>query len=328
MNKKIKLLYLMEFLYKESDELHPVSTPEIIDYLSHRGISAERKSIYEDLKLLQEWEMDILFTKSPKQGYYLASRTFELVDIKIIIDMLCSAEFISVKKTEELIQKCSTLLSQHDSNNLLQQLTFSPKKKENEHIFYTVDSLQKAITSHYSISFQYFDFYFKNEKKYRKNAQFYSLIPLALIFENQRYYCIGYSLKHHNLTHYRIDKMDEVHLQEYHPLDKKREVSHYIKTNFKLTLGEIENVSIQFDIALYSQVHDALGEDLFLEKKTDDYFIINLSTSLSPTFISWIFQFGASAKVLKPQKLIHILHQKCQDLIQLYSTYSKFSDEQ
>ncbi|MFV0480084.1 MAG: helix-turn-helix transcriptional regulator [Anaerorhabdus sp.] len=317
--KKNKLLYLITLFTTQSDEQHPISMSEILTYLNKLNIQAERKSIYDDINLLQSWGMDILFTRSKKQGYYLASTSFDAVEIKIIVDMIASAEFISSKKSKELIQKCTSLLSNHQAKEIQQNLRLSTNKKENEHLFYSIHVLQEALNKKERISFQYFDYSFKNEKQYRKNATRYSLIPLTLIFENQRYYCIGYSEKYNNLTHYRVDKMDHVLLDgKADPIKKSTKA--YIESTFKLTLGEVENVSIRFNNRVLHQVQDDLGQSLFIEKKTDDFFIINLSTSLSPTFISWILQFNFDATVLKPQKLINQLLDISTNIQKIYST--------
>ncbi len=319
-DKKIKLLYLFDILKNHSHEFNPISMPEIIDFLDQKGIVAERKSIYEDLKTLQRWDCDILFTRSPKQGYYLISSPFDSVELKVLVDMIASAEFISPKKSQDLIKKCYSLIDESSAKSIQAQLHMSSKKKENEHIFYSIHTLQEAITLKKSVTFQYFDFSLKNEKQYRKNAQKYSLIPLSLIFENQRYYCIGYSTKYKTLTHYRVDKMDHVELETTFESLQFPSIDKYIHSNFKLTLGEIENVSIQFNNKVLPLVQDSLGNEIFLEKKSTDYFVINLSTSLSTTFISWILQFGVDAKVLKPKKLIQKIKTLTEEIHQLYST--------
>lgn len=326
MNKtKLKLLYLMDLFNQSSNEFNPLSMTAILEHLDEKGIKAERKAIYEDIKTLQDWGMDLLFTRTPTQGYYLVNGAFDSTEIKILVDMISSAEFIGFKKSKEIIQKCLNLTNRFSAQSISNQIRLTPNKKENNHVFYSINTLQEAIAQKRKVTFQYFDFSLKNEKKYRKNATDYSFFPLTLIFENQRYYCIGYSEKYDNFSHYRIDKMDHVKLQEVFLLNKPFSVKSYVQSNFKLTLGDIENVTIQFNNGVSSIVQDAFGSELFLIKKEDETFTINLSTSLSPTFISWILQFGSKAKVLKPQKLIDMILSLTSEIQKEYQASSKSS---
>ncbi|MFV0379777.1 MAG: helix-turn-helix transcriptional regulator [Anaerorhabdus sp.] len=317
---KIKLLYLVDLFSKYSDENHILSMPEILDYLDQKGISAERKSIYDDIKILERWGMDIIFIRGKKQGYYLANSKLDLVEIKIICDMIASSQFLSNKKSKQLINKCCNLTSKYHKEVIENQVFLSDKKKDNIYIYYSIDKIQEAIIKKSSISFKYFDTTINNIKKYRKNAELYHIIPLSLLFENNRYYCIGYSKKHQSLTHYRMDKIEDVKIENKYELTKELSIKKYISTNFKMSLGEIENVSITFNNQLYSSVTDFLGNDLFLEKINGDTFTINLDTTISNSFISWILGFGNQAKINKPQKLINIIVAKTNEILKSYQS--------
>lgn len=97
-NQKLKLLYLMEILLQQTDERHPMTVPEMIAQLAQRGISAERKSIYGDLEALRTFGMDIVQTKTKTTGYYVGSRTFEVPELKLLVDSVQSSKFITHKR--------------------------------------------------------------------------------------------------------------------------------------------------------------------------------------------------------------------------------------
>ena len=102
--QKLKLLYLNKFLLENTDENHTVTINEIIEYLASVGISAERKSLYDDFENLRLFGKDILSIKQGgKTGYYVAGRTFEVSELKLLVDAVQVAKFITDKKSNQLI---------------------------------------------------------------------------------------------------------------------------------------------------------------------------------------------------------------------------------
>ena len=69
-NQKGKILYL-ERILQSTGEDHTVSMQEILDELTKQGITAERKSIYDDMETLREFGMEIQYKRGREGGYYL-----------------------------------------------------------------------------------------------------------------------------------------------------------------------------------------------------------------------------------------------------------------
>ena len=97
-NSKLKLLYLKEIFELYSDEDNILNAADIAERLEDYGIECERKSIYKDIEILIEYGLDIIKTSKPKTGFFLASRDFELAEIRLLNDAIQSANFISKKK--------------------------------------------------------------------------------------------------------------------------------------------------------------------------------------------------------------------------------------
>ena len=144
--QKLKLLYLKELLEQESDERHPVNVQKMLEYLASHGIEAERKAIYSDIACLQEYGMDLLHKSGKYGGYFLASRAFELPELKLLVDAVQSSRFLTTKKSLELIEKLGCLTSCHEAGSLKRQVVVSGRVKTMvESIYYLVDELQEAI---------------------------------------------------------------------------------------------------------------------------------------------------------------------------------------
>ena len=114
-SQRSKLLYLMKILHDKTDKENPITINEIIAELNSYGISAERKSIYTDFRILRQFGLDIEMIKSKSTGYCLASRKFEIDDLKLLVYAVQSANFIAEEKSEELITKLYSLVSEEQA---------------------------------------------------------------------------------------------------------------------------------------------------------------------------------------------------------------------
>lgn len=207
-NQKLKLLYLKELFERQSDEEHLLSMQDILDALAAHGIRAERKSVYDDILCLQQFGMDIVTVRGRKGGYFLASRTFELPELKLLVDAVQSSRFLSERKSMQLIAKLETLASQYAAGSLRRQVTVAGRVKTmNESVYYSVDLLHEAIQKNSRITFRYFDYDLNGSRRYRPGL--YTASPYALCWQDENYYLIAHS-ERHGLTHYRVDKMASI----------------------------------------------------------------------------------------------------------------------
>ena len=210
--QKLKLLYIKDLLEQQSDETHPLSTQAIVDALARQGIQAERKSVYDDIACLQQYGMDIVCIRGPGGGYFLASRPFELPELKLLVDAVQSSRFLTEKKSMQLIAKLGTLASREQAGSLRRQVVVSGRVKTmNESIYYSVDLLHEAIARNSQISFRYFDWNLDGGRRYRPGK--YTASPYALCWQDENYYLIAHS-ERHGLTHYRVDKMAQISITD------------------------------------------------------------------------------------------------------------------
>lgn len=311
--QKLKLLYLKQLLEQESDESHPLTTQYIIDRLEALDIKAERKSIYSDIACLQDFGMDIVCLKGAGGGYYLASRPFELPELKLLVDAVQSSRFLSERKSVQLIDKLATLAGRHDASQLQRQVVVSGRiKNMNESIYYNVDAIHAAIAANSRIMFRYFDWTVKAERKYRPGT--YEASPYALVWDDEKYYMIAYS-EHHGLTNYRVDKMASIHQS-----GKKRyfddetralDVSRYGKNVFGMFSGETKQVKMRFRNSLTGVVIDRFGRDSMLIPDGEDHFLFTAEITVSPMFFGWLAGFGDAAQILWPASVRNEFAELC-----------------
>lgn len=305
-NQKLKLLILQRFLTRCSDEAHPVTVQDMIEELARHDVAAERKTIYDDLEALRRFGLDIVQRKDRSTGYYVASRDFELPELKLLVDSIQSSKFITQKKTLSLIRKLENLASVYDAQLLERQVYVRGRVKSmNESVYYNVDEISGAITRDRAIRFKYFEFTLAGERRYRHEGAWYTVSPFALIWDDENYYLLAWDASACRMKHFRVDKMTNIE-----PSDQRREgkeafkkldMSSYTQRVFGMFGGEPQRVRLRFLNHLAGAVIDRFGKDTILTPDGDEHFIISVELVVSPQFFAWVFGFGGEAEILSPE---------------------------
>lgn len=308
-NQKLKLLYLMKIFQEKTDESHALSVPELITELGRYDIKAERKSIYDDIEALRFFGLDIETARTKTTGYFLASRTFELPELKLLVDSVQASKFLTHKKSVELIRKIESLCSMYEAQSLQRQVFVSNRiKTMNESIYYNVDKIHTGIGDNRKISFKYFEYAVTKEKVFKKNGGRYVASPYALTWDDENYYMIAYDSEASMVKHYRVDKMTDILVTE----DKRDGQEHfknldiavYSKKLFSMFSGEEVTVRIEFVNRLIGVVIDRFGRDITVIKSDEEHFVISVGVALSPQFLGWVASFGDEARILSPDSVV------------------------
>lgn len=316
--QKIKLLKLYELLRNETDESHPISRRDLCNRLNELGISSNVRTLSKDIEVLQENGFEIMsYLKDKERFYYIPEHELSIPEIKILIDAVQAASFITEKKTAELVEKVAALAGSHSAELLKKNMVcFNTRKHTNEAVLYTVDSIEDAIIRKKKIAFNYFHLNEKAEREYvltptgRKKR--YYVEPVALIFNEDNYYLMGYMARHPGKTaSYRIDRIDHIEVVEEsvlsdEALEKIATVAEFTEQAFKMFSGDLKEIALRFDKTLVGPVFDKFGEDtpiVLIDEKTCE---ATVYVQISPTFFGWIAQFGSKMQVVSPA---HVLEQ-------------------
>lgn len=304
--QKLKLLYIVKILERETDEYHYISMMNLLSKLDQEGIKAERKSIYSDIRLLIDFGYDIDMKKSKTNGgYALLSREMELPELKVLVDSVQTSKFITKKKSSELIKKLEHYTSRYTATELDRQVYVSNRvKTENESIYYNVDSINLGIQNNKQIQFKY---YLWNTSKVleEKNINHpYIVSPWALAFQEDNYYLIGYDENVDMIKHYRVDKMKDIVLMD--DIRKGNEnfkafdLASYCKKTFGMYSGESETISLKLPNQYVGIIIDRFGKDVSIRKINEKEISARITVFVSPPFFGWLTGLGANAEILSP----------------------------
>lgn len=319
--QKLTLLYIRDYLEQNSDENHPVNAQTLIDMLADKGISCERKTIYANITALQEYGVDIINQRGKNGGYYIASRIFELPELKLLIDAVQSSRYLTSKKSRELITKLCRQCNRYDASLMHRDIVIERRVKNmNESIYFNVDAIQDAISENRQITFRYFDWGIDGQRHYRDKE--YQASPYGLCQDNENCYLLAHSPRH-GVTQYRVDRMSDIRLVEEKrlpcpELTGKELVSHANQL-FQMFSGTVTRVKLRFHKTLANVVIDRFGKDTMMIPDGEDHFTFTVEVAVSPIFLSWVISFGEKAQILYPQRVVDECNELCQTVISLHS---------
>ncbi len=309
-NQKLKLLYLIDKFKRDTDENHGLTTRQLLEYLDSNGIKAERKSLYDDLETLREYGLDIEKEKRDKQVYYkLVSRDFEIAELKLLVDSVQAAKFLSEKQTNELIKKLENLASKYEAGDLQRQVyVVNRVKNSNKSVYLAVDEIHRAIYEDRQVSFVYTEWNLNKELVPKHAGKIYRISPWALSWDDENYYLIGYDEAEDKIKHFRVDKIKKLNKLEEsrngRDRFKKFDLAAYSKKMFGMYGGNEERVKLRLPNRLVGVILDRFGSDVMIIPENDGaHFTVNVDVQVSNQFIGWLLGLGPEVCVVGPDRV-------------------------
>lgn len=323
-NQKFKLYRLAQIMLEKTDDDHYITMPEILSSLEAYGVTADRKSIYNDLRDLEVLGIEV--EGEPVGGryhYHVLNRPFELPELKLLVDAIQSSKFITERKTNALIKKLEQLVSQYEAVKLQRQVYVSGRiKTMNESIYYTVDAIHNAISENRKIRFQYYQWNVKKEMELRHGGAFYHISPWGLSWDDENYYLVGYDSEADTLKHYRVDKMLHIEMskekREGQEHFKKLDMADYAKKSFGMFGGKEQKVKLLVQNELAGVIIDRFGKDIMMIPKDEKHFTVNVDVRVSNQFLGWVFSLGNEVKIISPDEVVEQMKREVERLREQY----------
>ena len=323
-NQKLKLYYLSRIMTEKTDDEHAITMPEIQRELESYGVTADRKSLYDDLEALRVLGIDIIGEKIGRHYFYhVGSKQFEIAELKLLVDAIQSSKFITEKKSKELIKKLTGLASEYEATQLKRQVVVQGRVKTmNESVYYCVDDVHRAIAENRQISFDYMRWNTEGKLESRREEP-YVVSPWALIWNDDNYYLIAYDEANDCIKHFRVDKLKSIQVLDEKRLgrDKFRKISlaRYSQMNFGMFGGEPVNVKIAFQNDMVGVFIDRFGSDITIRRsKQKGWSEINVEVALSDHFFGWVFALGSKVKIMGPKDVVSMFKKELKEIRKMY----------
>ncbi|EFV77903.1 WYL domain-containing protein [Cytobacillus oceanisediminis] len=330
LDNKQRMLKLMEILREQTDEENEYTLDDITECFKKEygpDVKLNKNSLRDDIEHLIEAKFDITINQE-KEGmpkfYSHQYRLFELYELRMLIDAVASARFITKDETKQLIRKIKKLTSLHHAKKLHNEILIdSSVKSESKLVRLAINDLHEAISERRIVTFQYGRYNLNKEFVLSHNGGQYRVKPLALTWVNDFYYLIAYYFAKEEIRHYRIDRLRNVNITEeqfaYEPFD----VSRYVSSTFHMYAGSEEWIKIRFHNDLINVIIDKFGRDADIRKLDENYFVLTAKAIVSDGLVKWLLNWGNQAKVLSPSSLID---QVTNEIRNMMSVYEKETD--
>lgn len=321
-NQKLKLLYLLKILWEESQQQHPIPMAKLIERLAAYEISAERKSLYSDIEHLIDFGFDIIYNPEKKNGgYYLASREFELPELKILVDMVQASQFLSEKKSRELIKKLEKLTDRYDASSLQRNVFVAGRpKSSNESVYYAVDAIHEAISQNRGIRFQYQKYDGGKALSLRRNGKVYEVSPYYLVWNHENYYLIAVDEGIGEMRHYRVDRMKNIQIgtgeRKGAELFQHFDLTDYTNAAFGMFGGEAKRIKLVCRETIAGVIIDRFGEKITLRPYDKEHFYVTPEVALSGQFYGWLAGLGTEIRIESPVEVKEAYHQYLRNILE------------
>ncbi len=326
--QKLRLLYIIDILTRKSDEEHPMSATQIMEYLRNDyNIECERKTIYDCIECLNEYGYEIIKSQSPR-GYFMTPYYFEPAELRLLIDAVQSADFISAKKTKLLLKKFSAFASEYQYKRIEKQVYIDNRNKcENENLFILIDIISTAILKNKQIEVIYRRRKVVDGKNTKYEEKKMIINPYALIWANDHYYLVGNYSKYDNLIHLRIDRLKSVnvlesyarHFSEVSPYNTFFDIADYSNKHLSMFSGDIKPVEMICDNSIIEEFIDQFGEKISMRPYEDNQFLAKVDVAVTDGLVNWIMQYGDKIKIRSPKELKNMIIDKTKSILALYN---------
>ena len=323
-NQKFKFTYLMKVMAEKTDDEHSLTMPQILEELEKYEVSAERKSIYEDFKDMSKLGIDVIKEQRGRETFYhIAGREFELAEVKLLIDAVQSAKFITQKKSKSLISKVKNFVSEHQAKQLQRQIVINDRVKTmNESVYYNVDDIHTAINQNRKIKFKYYKWDIDKKLVERHGGSYFFVSPWALLWDDENYYMIAFDDWDNKIKHYRVDKMMYIEVGNDERAGKEEfknfDMAKYSKATFGMYHGEKTKVCIKFANHMCGVFIDRFGKDTLFRKIDENNSELIVDINVSPQFFGWIFSLGNDVEIVSPIEVVNELREYTKKFIMKY----------
>ena len=323
-NQKFKFTYLMKIMAEKTDDEHSLTMPQILEELEKYEVSAERTSIYEDFKDMSKLGIDVIKEQRGRETFYhIAGREFELAEVKLLIDAVQSAKFITQKKSKSLISKVKNFVSEHQAKQLQRQIVINDRVKTmNESVYYNVDDIHTAINQNRKIKFKYYKWDIDKKLVERHGGSYFVVSPWALLWDDENYYMIAFDDWDNKIKHYRVDKMMYIEVGNDERAGKEEfknfDMAKYSKATFGMYHGEKTKVCIKFANHMCGVFIDRFGKDTLFRKIDENHSELIVDINVSPQFFGWIFSLGNDVEIVSPREVVNELREYTKKFIMKY----------
>ncbi len=309
---KIKILYLLKILQEETDADHGLTMAQILERLEEYGITAERKSIYDDIKTLREFDIDIKTYQRNPVEYAIEHRDFSLDELMLMVDAVQSCRAITDKQSNMLITKIKTLATNREQKKLNRRIHVVGRiRTKNECVFGNIDAIHEAIRLHRKIEFSYYRLGVDGKRHDTLDGSKHLVTPVGVTYDDGFYYLSAWDDRHEGMAEYRLDRMDNVRVLTDVPATRNSEITNYHYDD-AIPFGRFSGNEVVVTLGVQPDkveiITDRFGDSATFLKSIGGNARARVKVCKSEQFFGWIAGLGKAVSIVAPKSLIKEYH--------------------
>ncbi len=318
-----RLLQLKQILFDNTDENNELSIKDLGEHLKQvfPESTFDKRTLRKDMELLDDMDFEVIQNKGKygKLLYSHQSRLFETYQLRLIIDAVLSARFITTKEKKHLIKKLKQLTSKHIAKTFPNPVLFSQSANmDYELVKLNIDRVHQAISDRKVLAYHYGKYNVEKEFEYGRDGEQYRVEPYALIWQNDNYYLIGRFIETDEMRHYRLDRIRNIEIEECGFTRREFHLQEYVDQSFLMFSGDEIRIQIRFHNDLVNVVLDRFGHQADIRKDGTTHFILHTKAKYSDGLVNWILSLGMKATVLSPNYLRDRMQEEINEMKALY----------
>lgn len=313
-NTKKRLLLVLDYM-KKTDVDHPLNCSQLIEKLERDGISTERKSISRDMDVLKDCGYDIIKCENHNQGWYMINDGFQDHEIKMLVDAIANAKFLTIENSRSLIKSIKRLATKGTEKIIDETLIIDPELKLDDKMFGAkFDTIMRAITDHKQIKFQYQEIGDRGQRKLRYDGYVYTVNPYYIVLSGEEYYLMCNPSTHSHMTFFRIEMMTNVNTtdeparpatetDEIKNLPKGKTIADYLRKSVNMWDGQTVRVTLKAKNRFRMAIKRKFGQNVTIRDDGTDNFVAHISVANTEGFYYWLASYGPYIKIEGPEDM-------------------------
>lgn len=298
-NQKLKLLYLLKILFEQTDEHCGLTISQISAELAKYNVSAERKSLYDDVEALRLFGVDVCVKRDRYVRYYIAKRDISSSELRYILDAIADFDALSPSGRYELLQKLVKLYGTKGRtySGSINEPSYKTPPVLSRELDASLEALDSAIVQGRKIFCRIFTWNSVKQRTVLHGGKKLCLTPIRISCEGKY---LLYAYDGNSVSAYDVSEMLDVEMSQERaaPLDEYKTLLNELEDSF-----EYENIRLEVSNSFSGEIFRKFGLGVTVLSSREDTFELSVKVRLDDGLFAWLFTNAKHVRIVSPDRV-------------------------
>lgn len=325
----VRVLLIKKYLETHAGPNRVVKRRELEQLLKDHNMAVEKKTLYADFAVLEDVFGMQLEYDPHKKGYRLLNPPFETHELRLLVDCVQAATFITEEEAAAITAKIRGLTIEENRALLNRPAVVMDRiQRIEDSVVRKADLIHQAIAENRKISFRYFR-YIPDRGKHTEFLQaddicdLFIVSPRRLVWQRGTYYLERYRNDEYYHLQFEVGRMIDIEVLPDPRNCKETPLTEQQQSDIDKVLawlkGPEETITIRFRNEVIQDVLEAWGPDTVIIPVDKHHFQIVIKKRCNTDYFQWFSQWGGYAKFLSPPRVVQEFNHYLDELKALYN---------